>query len=177
MLAYSSKLYIRKPVGNYTPRPLHFRYAIMVQFIKYRLPELLAALLILLFVYTAVSKLLSFRRFQTVLSYSPLIGRYSKALAYTIPGVELLVAALLFLPQTRTKGFAGSILLMAAFTGYIAYMLLFEPHLPCSCGGVISSMNWTGHLLFNLVFTLVAWIGYRESKKQGARLPPYITKQ
>jgi len=56
--------------------------------------------------------------------------------------------------------------LMTVFTLYIAYMLLFTPKLPCSCGGVLQQMTWKQHLLFNIGFTLLAayaiWL-----KKEG----------
>lgn len=82
-----------------------------------------------------------------------------------LPAFELLTAALLFFPKTRTKGFGLSLIMMSVFTGYIAFMVVFSEKLPCSCGGVLSSMNWTEHLLFNIFFTIVAWLGYKENKK------------
>jgi hypothetical protein len=34
-------------------------------------------------------------------------------------------------------------------------MIAFDPELPCSCGGILQSMNWTQHLIFNIFFTLL----------------------
>ncbi|MGC1244316.1 MAG: MauE/DoxX family redox-associated membrane protein [Chryseosolibacter sp.] len=48
---------------------------------------------------------------------------------------------------------------MFAFTGYIAFILTFSPYVPCSCGGILSSMGWTEHLIFNVVFTALAVAG------------------
>jgi putative oxidoreductase len=144
----------------------------MVSFFKNRLPELLSSLLILLFVYTAISKLINFQRFGAVLSQSPLVGHWATSLSFSLPAIELLAALLLFLPQTRTRGFILSFILMAAFTGYIAFMLLFTEKLPCACGGVLSSIGWAGHLLFNIVFTGIAWTGYKTGKNRG---PQHLT--
>jgi hypothetical protein len=53
---------------------------------------------------------------------------------------------------------------MAAFTGYIGFMLLSNIELPCSCGGVISSLSWKNHLVFNILFLLLASVGYYLSR-------------
>ncbi len=45
------------------------------------------------------------------------------------------------------------------FAGYIGYMLVFVKHLPCSCGGVLQGLSWGQHLLFNLLFLLLAVMG------------------
>jgi putative oxidoreductase len=50
---------------------------------------------------------------------------------------------------------------MLLFTFYILYMLLFEKHLPCSCGGVLKEMTWKQHLVFNLFFTAIAFTGLK----------------
>jgi hypothetical protein len=132
------------------------------QFISSRrsfLIEAIASLFILLFVYAALSKLYEIDSFQAVLKKSPLIGDRNVLVAWTIPNVEIVVALLLLLPHTRLMGLYGSLGLMSLFTLYLGYMLAFSRDLPCSCGGVISSMTWTQHLIFNIFFTLLAWAG------------------
>jgi len=121
--------------------------------------EGVSSLLILLFVYTAVSKLLELDVFRYVLSQSPLISRYASPLAAGLPVAELLVAGLLLLPRTRRAGLWGALGLMVLFTLYIGYMLLTASHLPCSCGGVLQDLSWQGHFFFNLVFTGLALSG------------------
>lgn len=111
---------------------------------------------IFLFVYTALSKLQQFHQFEAVLQKSPLLQSSSEAIAWILPTTELLVAALLFIPNTRRIGFYSSAALMIIFTVYISYMIVFTPHLPCSCGGVIKQMSWKQHLLFNLALTALS---------------------
>ena len=77
---------------------------------------------------------------------------------------ELLVAAGLFIPVTRKAALLGALILMGLFTIYIGYMILFTPHLPCSCGGVLKQMSWRQHFVFNIVFTLLAGAGYTLEK-------------
>jgi hypothetical protein len=137
--------------------------------------QLICGLFIFLFVYTALSKFHEFTSFKLVLFRSPLIGRKSAMLAWILPIVELLVALLLFFPRARWLGLYSSFFLMSTFTIYLAYMIAFTPHLPCSCGGVLKQMSWKQHVYFNLIFTMLALLGIflerrshvpRESKKQ-----------
>jgi putative oxidoreductase len=140
--------------------------------------EIIAALFILLFVYTAISKFLSFTNFKTVLHLSPLLWGISHIVAWVIPIAEILISLFLFIPKSRLIGLYSSFILMAAFTLYIGYMLAFEPNRPCTCGGIISKMSWPQHLIFNIVFTFLAWIGIRLHKKQSKQIveepPPVV---
>jgi hypothetical protein len=120
---------------------------------------LIYSLFIFLFVYTALSKWQHFNSFRAVLSKSPIIGNMSEVVAWILPAAELIVALMLLLQKTRRLGLYSSFLLMILFTGYIGYMILFTPHLPCSCGGVLKYMSWGEHLIFNIVFTAVALFG------------------
>jgi hypothetical protein len=121
--------------------------------------EIISGLFILLYIYTAVSKLNQLETFESVISRSPLIEGKAHFTARAIPIVEILVSLLLFLPFTRLLGLYSSLALMVAFTAYLAYIIKFAPHLPCSCGGVIGSLTWQQHLVFNVFFTLLAIIG------------------
>ncbi|HEU5053454.1 MAG TPA: MauE/DoxX family redox-associated membrane protein [Hanamia sp.] len=123
------------------------------------LTDIISALFILLFVYTATSKLIEHATFQAVLSRSPLIGTNANILSWVLPILELFTTILLFFPTTRKFGFISSFILMIVFTSYITYMILFAKNLPCSCGGVISKMTWSQHLIFNIFFTGLAAVG------------------
>jgi hypothetical protein len=124
--------------------------------------ELISSLLILLFVYTGLSKLYSVASFEAVLQQSPLISSGAGMLAWQLPLTELCIVLLLFFPSTRLVGLYGSLLLLSLFTFYLLYMLLFTPHLPCSCGGVIGSLGWKEHVGLNLVFIVLTVIGIRK---------------
>ena len=141
--------------------------------------EIISSLLILLFVYTAISKLLDFTNFKSVLSRSPLIGGKAVFVAFALPITELLVALLLFIPRTRLWGLRGSVALMTVFTIYLAYMISFSPHLPCSCGGVLKQMTWRQHLVFNIFFLLLSISGAILKRKENRRIqdmsiPPVV---
>lgn len=121
--------------------------------------ELTRFLLILLFVYTACSKIQTFHDFQVMLTRSPMIGKQlSTFVAVFIPTIEIIAAGLLLFPKTTLKGFYLSTVLMGMFTLYVSYMVLFVPKLPCVCGGVIERMSWKQHIVFNAAFTLMGVI-------------------
>jgi len=115
--------------------------------------------LVFLFVYTATSKLSRVYIFQVQLERFPWIKHMATVLMWAVPVAELAAAGLLLIRRTRRIGLYLSLALMVIFTLYLALMLGTEKHLPCSCGGVISSMSWGQHLVFNLFFTGVAVLG------------------
>lgn len=127
--------------------------------------EIIAAVFILLFVYTATSKLIAHNTFLIALSESPLKGFGMPLISWLVPIAELLIAILLFTPRFRKFGLIGSLILMTLFTFYIVYMLLFSPHLPCSCGGLISKLSWQQHLWLNVFLTLLAATAIHLSNK------------
>jgi len=113
-------------------------------------------LVIVLFVYTAVSKLANFDLFrrQMLLQVFPLW--LSAILVWVVPFAELIAAIMLLFSNTMLKGLYLSGLLMTVFTGYIALVLLhvFEK-VPCSCGGILQNMGWATHLVFNAAFLIL----------------------
>lgn len=122
---------------------------------------MIGGLFILLFLYTALSKLSEIALFRLVLRSSPLISGYANLVSILIPASEILVSLLLFIPGTRRWGLYASFLLMLIFTLYLVYMISFTTALPCSCGGVISQLSWKQHLVFNVAFTLLSFAGIR----------------
>jgi putative oxidoreductase len=121
--------------------------------------EVISALFILLFVYTAINKFLEFNSLKIALKGYPLIGSFPILIAWALPLTEAIVSILLFVPKTRLLGLYASLVLMSSFTLYLAYMLLFTPTLPCTCGGLLQKLSWPQHLVVNVAFILQAVIG------------------
>ncbi len=121
--------------------------------------EIISILYILLFVYAAVSKLLDFDNFQVQLGQSPLLSAFAGWVAFGIPFLELLIAFLLVLPKWRLIGLYAAFSLMVLFSTYIVIILNFSSFVPCSCGGILESMNWSQHLVFNIAFVVLALFG------------------
>lgn len=126
---------------------------------KELLIQLTAALLIVLFLYAALSKLDTYAEFRDQLRMHEILKPYAGFISWALPTIEILVSALLFLPISRFAGFIGSLVLMIMFTIYIAGMLLWDSNLPCSCGGVLKHLSWKDHLVFNIFFLALAIFG------------------
>lgn len=135
--------------------------------------EIICFLLIILFVYAALSKLFAYADFKNQLTRSPLVKNWAGVVAFVLPAVELIAAGLLTLSTTRKAGLLLSFVLMALFTGYIIYMLLFEKNLPCSCGGVLKKLTWKQHIVFNIFFLLTAIAGMRLEKNKNHKQIAY----
>ena len=115
-------------------------------------------LLIFLFTYTGISKLIDHDNFYTSIMLSPVIHDQASIIVWLVPVIELLIAALLLSKKFIQAGLISSLILMIGFTMYIGYMILFMEHLPCSCGGVIKELSWSSHILFNSLFILLITI-------------------
>jgi uncharacterized membrane protein YphA (DoxX/SURF4 family) len=125
-----------------------------------------AILLAILFAYTSISKLLIYKTFVSQLHESPITKGFENILAWLVPGIELIIAAMLLVPKTKLAGLWSSVGLMFAFTVYVFIILMFFSHnKPCSCGGVVSDLSWEQHFWFNLGFTCIALTGVFLSPK------------
>ncbi|KQX00762.1 MauE/DoxX family redox-associated membrane protein [Flavobacterium sp. Root420] len=118
--------------------------------------EVVALLYVLLFVYAAVSKLLDFENFQVQLGQSPLLSAFASWVSWLVPLFELTITALLIIPKCRRTGLKASLSLMTMFTAYIFIILHYSSFVPCSCGGILEKMSWNVHLIFNIVFMILA---------------------
>jgi len=113
-------------------------------------------LYILLFVYAAVSKVLDFENFQAQIGQSPLLSIFAEYVSYGVLILEFSIALLLAFPPLRTAGLYMAFTLMVLFTSYIYLILNYSAFVPCSCGGILEHMGWKEHLIFNIVFVILA---------------------
>jgi hypothetical protein len=122
--------------------------------------QIISGMLIFLFSYTAISKLMNHTAFRIALITSTILSNFAAILSWAIPATEIVIVCLLLIPRFRSAGLLASAILMTIFTFYIGYMLLFVSERACSCGGVLAQMTWFEHLLFNICFTLVSFTAY-----------------
>lgn len=120
-----------------------------------QLSRITCYLLIFLFTYTGISKLVDHESFLSSILQSPIIRKYATVISWSVPALELILVVLLLSEQYRKAGLLLSLLTLILFTLYIVYMILFIPDLPCSCGGVLKELSWHNHILFNSVFILL----------------------
>lgn len=143
----------------------------------YWVSEGIALLFIFLFTYAAISKLIESETFRLQLEQSPFLSSFAWLLAWGVPLIEITVALMFFSSKLRLVALYVSLLLMILFTVYITAVLFFADSIPCSCGGVIASLSWNEHLVFNLVFIFLAGLGilikkseHKEIKHQFSRV-------
>lgn len=118
-------------------------------------------LLMMLFVYASVSKLLIVDDFQGQLMQSPLMPRAAiKLISIGVPAIELIVVFMLLFRRTIELGFYLSFFLMLSFTLYlIALVVTAGDIVPCSCGGILGQLDFGIHIVFNVVFCAFSVIG------------------
>lgn len=137
--------------------------------------DIICGLLLLLFLYTALSKLLNYSNFKSVLLKISIVKYIESPLAWGLPILEILVAVLLFFPATRAQGLYGSLIMLTVFTVHLTYMVSTESNLPCSCGGVLNSLTWTKHIFFNVFFIGLSSAGillYGKLRIHANKSPP-----
>jgi len=124
--------------------------------------------LIILWVYTAGSKVVEFQEFRHQLKLQHFNNALISLLLVILPLSEALTAFLLSSSASRMPGLYASLLLLTVFTIYIMLILLgFFDKIPCSCGGVLKEMSWKTHLLFNASFlSLNLWAVYYIKQKE-----------
>lgn len=126
--------------------------------------EIIASLLILLFAYTAFEKYIDHNVFLFTLQSAAIPHTIANFLSWAIPITEFAIVCLLLFPMLRKIGLLCSAVLLTVFSLFIVYMLLFSPTVPCSCGGFVSYLSWKQHLLFNILFILLAIYGWYSMK-------------
>ncbi|MCR8668236.1 hypothetical protein NO995_11115 [Aestuariibaculum sp. M13] len=129
-------------------------------------------LLVLLFLYAAISKLIDYDHFKWQLRQSPFISSIADLLSWLIPTIEIGLSIALISNKYRLISLLVSLTLLISFTTYLIVVLFSSDNIPCSCGGVLTSLGWKNHIFFNLTFTLVNIIGilFLKHKKSIAQL-------
>ncbi len=143
--------------------------------VKDVLGECIALLHIALFVYAAANKILDFVNFQIQLAQSPLLTSFAESISYLVPTIEIIISILLVFHRTRLIGLYASFSLMVMFSAYIIIMINFSPFVPCSCGGILEKMSWNQHLIFNIAFVMLGFLGIvifpKRSDRPNLRIP------
>lgn len=123
-------------------------------------------LFIVLFIYAATSKLIGFGDFKSQLAKSPFISGYANWIAWIVPFLEYAIVGLFLFPKYGRIALFASGALMGLFTLYILLVLNFSGNIPCACGGVLSSLGWKAHMVFNIFFVLLAILGILIEKQK-----------
>lgn len=120
----------------------------------------IASLLVLVFSYAAASKLSDPALYSYDMAKQPLPAWLQTLALWLLPALEIACCGLLLVRKTRLAGFGMAAVLMFVFTTYTALALSGRlGTVPCSCGGVIRTLNWPQHLWLNTVFLVLSVTG------------------
>lgn len=121
---------------------------------------IITGFLIILWVYTTLSKVLEFKKFKHAMSIQVFPKWVGEILVYILPFSEICLVILLILPSFRLIGMYSSLFMMFIFTLYVggAVFKIYE-RTPCACGGLFARLNWTRHFKVNISLTIIALIG------------------
>lgn len=127
--------------------------------------DVIISLFILLFIYTATSKIFAFKDFDNVLHFVPVFGSLHLIISVLIISSQIIIGALLIIPFTKKTGLYATLILMIIFTIYLIYMVFFENIRPCSCGGITARLSWENHIWLNMILTCLAFLGLLTNHK------------
>ncbi|MFD2201814.1 MauE/DoxX family redox-associated membrane protein [Shivajiella indica] len=132
--------------------------------------EVLSMLLAVLFVYTGASKLIDWYGTVNSINNQVFPEWMATLILYGLPALEIGVAIMLLVPPWRIWGLRLSVILMFIFTGYIGLVLTgIFGRIPCSCGGVLESLGWWEHLVFNVAVLGMGVVGLRDGRTERLR--------
>lgn len=138
--------------------------------------DIISGLMLLLFLYTSLSKFRDRNIFQFVMEQSSLLKPIGHILSWLVPSVEMILAVFLFIPATRIKGLYLSAILLFMFTVYLLYMITFNTgERICNCGGIISDLSWNKHIILNVGLIIGSIAGlklYQYSATKTNKSPP-----
>ena len=139
--------------------------------------EIICALFIILFVYAALTKLLDYEKFRIQIGQSPLLTAFAGWIAWIVPVTEFLISVMLVFARLRLVGLYAAFSLMVMFTTYIICILTLSLYIPCSCGGVLEKLGWKEHLIFNIVFIILAAVAVLISYRKVKPVAPIFVAQ
>lgn len=81
--------------------------------------------------------------------------KFVKVISILVPIIEVLIAFGLLLSIYFKLILKLGIFVMLCFTLYVSFIYLFSPDIPCTCGGIISTLTWVQHIIINFILLLV----------------------
>lgn len=114
--------------------------------------EGLLMMIVCLYVFVVVNKLVGFDPFVSQLKQQQLLRDYATLIAIGVPLVHSLLVVLIILPKTRSYAILASMLVIGAYTLYIGFNLQEKFGLaPCNCVGIWHTMSWETQYIINFV--------------------------
>lgn len=132
-----------------------------------RISTILTSILILIFIYTGLDKLIQFDASRNAFHNQTFPSELAEVLTFAVPITELLIALLLLFSVTRWWGFLSSLLLLTIFITYVGLIWVGAfPRVPCNCAGIINSLGWAEHFALNLILIGLAIVGLKQEQRK-----------
>lgn len=108
----------------------------------------------LIYFYSGIDKFAHFDQFIINFGRSPFApSKYLSETGAIVVIIEIGLSLLLFIKRARKLTLFVLAGLSLTFTVYILLMITYSPSLPCSCGGIVSFLNWYEHLVLTIYLT------------------------
>lgn len=127
--------------------------------IKNLIAETIIFLLLLMWAYTFVSKLIDFDTFERQINGAYLLSALGSALPYVLQILHLSIVVLLIKKSWRKMGLITSLFILLIYTAYLVYILKFAPSIPCSCISLFRGLKWDDQFWLNLAVLTLNIIG------------------
>lgn len=122
--------------------------------------KLICGIIAALFFYAAFSKLMDYDKSVGEMRNQIFSVTTANILTWVIPTIEIILTFVLLFPNTRKIALWASLFLLSTFTIYIGVVMTgVFGRIPCSCGGILKNMSYGTHLIFNLFFVSLAFLG------------------
>jgi len=122
--------------------------------------KIISGLIASMFFYTVFVKFRNYEQANWDMRNQVFPNGIADILTWLVPSIEAVLVLLLVFKPTRLWGFKASLGLLTAFTLYISIALTnIFGRVPCNCGGIIGELSYGWHILFNLIFMLLAFLG------------------
>ena len=107
----------------------------------------------ILFLFSALYKVLFFYQFEITLYNSRLIPELSiPFLQFFLPIVEFSIFNFLNFKKTIFQTLFISFFILCLYTTYLIFLNNMSLTDGCSCGGIFTSLSYSKHLIFNFIF-------------------------
>ncbi|MDH6253389.1 ABC-type multidrug transport system permease subunit [Chryseobacterium sp. H1D6B] len=140
-----------------------------MKYFKKTIPFAVSIFFVILFCYASISKILDFRNFQSQLGQSPGLAGYEIVVAYGIISLQMIAVILLCFRTSRFLGLWITFGILSVFAGYVAFILIYNKNLPCTCIGLFEKINWKGNLILNIGLITIALAGIFIAKKRNQK--------
>jgi len=127
--------------------------------------QVIPGLLTMYCYYQGLQKCVMFSSYRFWMEHAPVIRYFAGLLIYVVPAVQLLLAIMLLIPQTRRAVLCIVILMQLLLIIWVTYVFNVTPYLFWPWQKSFGSYSWFYKFLECLIVAWLGYIGYRQQTK------------